>query len=377
MPKQHYDVEEFKKLLLTGGKGSTEHSIPNVPIVSFGRSPDNQDMSHINRSSMAHQSDLEADLHESSRTSSENIEERAFGTDFKVGSSKNRPPEPKHRHGKLVTANLPQTVSFGDPALSIAEVNSTSDPTNSRTPGQQDGPPLFQTVADFAGSSVDRDEGDTSAKHHKRVPPIPPLTRRQSGRRPLSTSSSMDDPIRSRGISKASAEENSTHPDAPVKSSNVPPPPPPRRSGITRGESSSSIPSIASAATAPDITAASEAQKPSSKTRPPTIPSRSPTISASTASHRTSSSSGSPSVPSAPPPRRRGSSQSSYTPSRLSGDYRAVAERLRSDSGASSISQLQMSTNVDTGTGSERKDVMADLTALQREVDELRGKMRE
>ena len=52
-------------------------------------------------------------------------------------------------------------------------------------------------------------------------------------------------------------------------------------------------------------------------------------------------------------------------------------ERLRSDSGASSISQLPM-TNLESNSEQkmEPKDVIADLAALQREVDELRGKIR-
>ena len=55
-----------------------------------------------------------------------------------------------------------------------------------------------------------------------------------------------------------------------------------------------------------------------------------------------------------------------------------MQERLRSDSGASSISQLAMTNNessADQKVGTH-KDVLADLTALQREVDELRGKIR-
>lgn len=79
-----------------------------------------------------------------------------------------------------------------------------------------------------------------------------------------------------------------------------------------------------------------------------------------------------PPPPPPPPPRRRGSSQSSYTPSRLSGHY---SERLRSDSGASSISHLAMTPL--GSSGAEKKDVMADLSALQRDVDELRGKLKD
>ena len=80
-------------------------------------------------------------------------------------------------------------------------------------------------------------------------------------------------------------------------------------------------------------------------------------------------------MPPPPPPRRRGSSQSSHTLSRLNGDYRiSVGQRPRGDSGASSISQLQM-TPIESSA--EKKDVLADLSALQREVDELRGKMRD
>ena len=54
-----------------------------------------------------------------------------------------------------------------------------------------------------------------------------------------------------------------------------------------------------------------------------------------------------------------------------------MQERLRSDSGASSISQLAMTNNEPSADQKlEQKDVLADLTALQREVDELRGKIR-
>ena len=49
-----------------------------------------------------------------------------------------------------------------------------------------------------------------------------------------------------------------------------------------------------------------------------------------------------------------------------------MSQRSRGDSGASSISQLQMPP---AESIAEKNDVLADLSALQREVDELRGKM--
>ena len=376
--RPHYDVDDFKKLLLTGEKprhaeqkpaglaaaasvsqSEVEEHENSSENASVFQAPSSPAISSFNRTGGDTRTRADTDKGQESLASySSSTAERA------------KPAAPKPRHGKLVTPAAPQTVSFEDPAFSHASGDdpiisdlrrpATRDQTP-RSPSQRPLPSLPRVNSNPTPLLRSRTVEDVSSPASERRPvPHPPPARRHGATRP--TSSLIDSTWSTQG---QQAMAGPTNPLSQQMDDPKPAPPPPRRSGRARNDSLSALP-----------TTTSSDQSVSSATGSiSTPPSQSPSLLATGKSVQTSPHAASPSMPPPPPPpRRRGSSQGSYTPSRLSGDYRQmVAQRPRGDSGASSISQLQMTPEE---SGAERKDVLADLSALQREVDELRGKIR-
>lgn len=400
-----YDVDDFTRLLLTGKKSTPAPPVAAPPPVSLyshhsvGDSSSNTDASSISRQSILEP--IAGLLQESPRTSYEGspIEDerqQLVGSDS-PSFQKSKPSTPGHRHGKLVKANAPQTVSFEDPSLSFSSTAiSTRSPIGRTTPmpprtsGDTEKPlpclppspwsnsiPIVET-GDAATTIPKREtyselaDVQKSQLSRKRNPPTPPLARRHSQLKPKAIA------VSERSTPKSEAGFSGVAQSPPTTAPKAPPLPPPRRAGgPVRVNSSSSISTTASVAPTQSQSSTDDVTSNPTKPRPPVPPSYSPSIS-SVKRQSTQPISLSPAMAPPPPPRRRGSSQSSYTPSRLSGDYHTAAiERLRSDSGASSISHLQMTPMTPTPSSTDSKDVMADLTALQREVDELRGKFRE
>ena len=395
--RPHYDVEDFKRLLLTGEKSVSGASAAVPPPVSFqspahfGDSNSNTDASSISRQSIFEP--VSGPLQESPRTSyesspSDDEQHRLVGS-TPITSETHKPSTRTHRHGNLVKSNAPQTVSFEDPTLSLSgSTISAIAPADRSMPRTVDKPlpplppplntqPLSQnptksTDHDLRGSLFELEDEASDNTAQKRSPPVPPLSRRHSQLRAKQFASSAE---RSTPITEEAAPGSILVSQSPSNANaKAPPPPPPRRAGLVRGNSSSSVSMGASSTKNSDQSSANatDVSARSAKPRPPVPPNRSPTGSSAKRPNMTQSIPGSPSIPPPPPPRRRGSSQSSYTPSRISGHY---TERLRSDSGASSISHLAMTTA--SPSGAESKDVLADLSALQREVDELRGKFKD
>lgn len=392
--RPHYDVDDFKRLLLTGEKSTPGMSAVAAPPVSFqspynmGDSSSNTDASSITRQSLFEP--VADPPHGSPDTSHEGSplddDRQQLVGGLQLSSQKSKPSTPRHRHGKLVKVNTLQTVSFEDPSLSFSSSDIT--PKSSGTPSEVDKPlpPLPPSSNPLGGPGLVIEtmkldplavaaHTPSSPTGQKRNPPAPPISRRHSQLKPKSfANSERSTPI----TEEVMIGPGASSPSPPPTASKAPPPPPPRRAGgLVRVHSSSSASTGASIPPAQSHSSADDANSNLSKHRPPAPPNYSPTIS-SLKRQQTQPISGSPSVAPPPPPRRRGSSQSSYTPSRLSGDYRTAAtERFRSDSGASSISHLQMTPMTPTPSSSEGNDAMADLAALQREVDELRTKFRD
>ena len=401
--RPHYDVDDFKRLLLKGEKNVSGPSPAIPPPVSFqgqhgvGDSSSNTDASSISRQSIFEPTSGPA-LQESPRSSHEGSpmdeERQQLVGNPPPTSGKIKPAAPKPRHGKLVKTNAPQTVSFEDPTLSFSSSTASTTLAASPTPKLPGTPggiekPLavlpdaldpIQTASSANTSTETSKRNSYSATSdiqasptpQKRNPPAPPLSRRHSLRpKPFATSE------RSTPISEEGSQDSfPLSQSPPTTTSKVPPLPPPRRNGQVRSGSPSSISTTTSATAIQSQPRNDDPPTKSTKTRPPTPPNRSPSLSA-IKRQSTQPFSGSPAMapPPPPPPRRRGSSASnySYNPSRLSGNYStAITERMRSDSNASSISQLPLSSP--TASNIENRDVLADLSALQREVDELRGK---
>ena len=392
--RPHYDVDDFKRLLLTGetsvsGANAGTSDPVSFSLVHVGDSSSNTDASSVSRQSIFEP--VSGPLQESPRTSHENLpsddEQQPLAEYSTIASEKVKPSTPKHRHGKFVQPNAPQTVSFEDPTLSYSDsAMSAMAPADRSMPGTSDVEkplpplplpldmqtstlrPLESTNHDLQGSIVETERAQFTNPTMKRSPPAPPVSRRHSQLRanPFTSSTERSRPITEEGA--IGLTELSQSP--PSVSSRAPAPPPPRRAGLVRGNSSSSMSMGTSFIPISGQASTTDVDTRSTKSRPPST--RSPSVSSAKRSNQTQSIPGSPVVAPPPPPRRRGSSQSSYAPSRLSGHD---TERLRSDSSASSISHLAMAP---LGPSSaENKDVMADLSALQREVDELRGKFKD
>jgi len=390
--KPTYDVDDFKKLLLTGEKSLTAASASTAPPVTFqssaaiGDNSSNTDTSSISRHSIFEPAS--SPLQETPHTSQENLpsdDERQQPVENAPKTEKSRPSTPRHRYGKPVKAGAPTTVSFEDPAFSFSDfgensqrrpnVGSPATPVDADKPlpslpsGFHHKPESDGILSNALKQQEPTLEPQRSASGSKRNPPPPPLSRRHSQLKPRNPDyAGQPSPLSAEPTSDPTLFSSSP----PTSTTKGPLPPRPRKSGLARGNSSSSTNTNASTALPQDPTNAVEAS-PSPKPRPPAPPTRSPNLAATKRPPQPASSS--PSMAPPPPPRRRGSSQSSYTPSRLSGNFsNAAGSRFRSDSGASSISQFQMTS---PEPQIEKKDIMADLSALQREVDELRGKFKE
>jgi hypothetical protein len=212
--------------------------------------------------------------------------------------------------------------------------------------------------------AMSKRDPQTDSPNLKKEPPAPPSARRQGQARPKSlfgeSGQGMPEgmPV-SQGKSSEALHSDPKHRDQPSEASSKPPPPPPRRPGISHGLSASSTTSGVSMVPTPSSSTFSDDSL-TSKTKPPVPPTRNRSSSLIKRQTTLPTQISSTAMPPAPPPRRRGSSQSSFSPTRLSGEYQpSFTGRQRADSGASSI---------------QSKNVMADLSALQKEVDALRGK---
>lgn len=386
--KGHYDVDGFKRLLLAGDTSVIGAGASIAPSVSFqGQQTTRDNRSDTKPYPASRQSVFGFDSgpnHDSPRTSielssSDEEQQRLVGTSS-PREARAKPSAPKPRHGKLVKANAPQTVSFEDRTLSVSESEVKSAPLTEhsaqRSPSEIDRPrpvrPLSVNAESGPENIINSDlSSRNDPKPSKKNPPPPPVARRHARPKSFLGVSGSSDPISEEILAKQIRLSQSP-PLHPLKA----PPllPRPRRSGPARGESSSLTPTIDSLSSVPDVPSGHSLMP---KTRPPLPPARS-ISSSSSASKRavpTKPGSSSPSIAPPPPPRRRGSSQSSYPPTRRSGDYRnSFTERLRSNSGASFISEDSTSSQV---ADRETNDVMTDLSRLQKEVDDLRAGMKE
>ena len=401
--RPHYDVDEFKRLLLTGERSAAESSTPSTPSIhgqgtqNVGYSSSNTDTSSESRHSIFEP--MPRTSQDTPRTSHENSpagDERKLSIQQPfTRTERTRPPALSPGHGSHPTSNIPQTVSFQDPLLSFQPPSSSEHtisgrptPNSPQTPTDLNKPLPLPPAVDSLGNKVQASaefnrrwsqnesfelRGPLSnSPSSKKEPPLPPITRRHSQLRPKSFGGP---PGRSMRISEENSSDFKPQPQqrTPTASSKVPPAPPPRRSGLTRSLSTASNSSSISAVRTPSASSNPDDEGTKfSKSPPPVPPARTPSISSVKRPPRqTPIPNASPQIAPPVPPRRRDSSQSSLTQSRPSGEYRT--ERNRGDSNASSLPS-------DTTTPSEPdlqdKDVLADLTALQREVDELRGKLK-
>lgn len=405
--KASLDVDAFKRLLLTGSTSALPLSVPSTPpthLNAYQATPGNHGDSNSNTdaSSVSRQSIFEPHLEappDTPRTSHEVSISDDEQNDLEGVSSPSAMRTARltsnSRHGKGLREQAPRTVSFTDPTLSLSGFEPTSatylnDPSLSSLRSTTDlnkplpPPPSSQareqesTTVVFSTKSAPAHQSPESGglpKTQKRIPPALPLARRHSQLRSQNTSSYPD---RSVSIQEEKQAQSAVSPNLlPRTPPKPPPPPPPRRKG-----SGQSIPSVDYAPDLPEVSVTNAQveqtlDRPPAKVqpvKPPPPPTRTPSVSSIKRPTRASSGASSTTMaPPPPPPRRRGSSQSSLTDPRFSGEYRRTStESYRGEDTVSLVNQSipESSTELEARSG----NVMADLSALQREVDALRGK---
>ena len=392
IPRPLYDVDEFKRLLLTGEKiVSYTNALSTTTILT-------PDSSSTDTSSMSRQPIFEPPCGNHDQDipyTSQDVSPSSAG--------KVKPSTPEHRHGKLVKATVQQTASLSkDPKLTI-KTNSSfkpeaygaySSPVSPWTPTDLNKPlpppPVSPglprpTQEATTINLVTDNQRDSSQPNNPQTPvsrspsiqscPAPPPSRRLSLLKP--------NPLPRNPEQRFSISEDRFGSSTSKLSTSVskPPPPPPRRHAKARGLS---VSSTNSAISATPSTPTEDTSPNSSKSRPPPLPpSRTPSVSSYKRPTRIIITPNSPSMapPPAPPPRQRVSSPSSlFKPSNISiNKFESKAttpdvpevDILPISSSAAITNTAAPEVGLGLGGG---KDLMADLSALQREVDELRKK---
>jgi hypothetical protein len=343
--KAAMDVESFKRLLMTGSSGITaSESLPSPSAQSAHAGP--TDGSSTEASSVSRHSifeNIQENLPESPRTSHEvsdadDERRRMQPTLQRSASERKKPPPPSSRHGKLINVQLrddarPHSlyvtstsasshISATIPTLiaaqrSATDLNKPLPPNPSRASHDSDRESVFDRES--VGKAPEPPSPSNSLR--RKTAPAPPSARRHG--HPVADPNSphllpkrlsnVGDDSRNSSTQDLSSLNPSTNQKATFK---APPPPPLRRPG-----------SIRNSVISPPLTT-SDLENAPSIPRAPSTPSKRLSV-----------------VP-PPPPRPRGAS------------------------GASVDANLS---NPDAST-TERPDILADLSALQREIDALRGR---
>lgn len=406
-PKMNVDM--FKNLLMTGSAS------PSPPVTQPTQPQRPQDSSSgTDTSSVSRQSlfDPAHELHpESPRTSfdqqsisdeddeEDNEHVSLMGPTTSRPEAEGPPPPPKHRHGKPLGPKGPQTVSFADfnesiPAgwqqpsgLRTPPVNSPLQgilrPSTPRSPSSDlnkplPPPPEAHTVPDAPAQTManhtptaPQSTPQLEAPQPKKIPPPPPPSSRRQGQSQVQNRSRSGSTLTQNSIQE---EENET----PKPTSKAVPPPPPSR----RAHNPLPAPPQPQSTSAVETPPTTEPSSPMSENKPmPPPPRRNPSKnSGHGSSHiRSSSNASSHSIPRleggapppAPPPRRgaaTGRSAAGDNRHRRSSEHSLASE-------TSSLRQIDEGRS-DDATPKEKepqRDIMADLAALQAEVDALRA----
>ncbi|WEW57577.1 hypothetical protein PRK78_003044 [Emydomyces testavorans] len=370
------DVDAFKRLLLTGDPGlepspalseSAAHSHNRrVSVGGSGSSSETQPVKQpLFETIPVSQHD---NTRQPSRSSFENESENLAAKPR--AAEKKKPPPPKTRHGKLIQSNVADVSSLGistpsdlpDKPLSLSTSNSS--PSSSHLGGRVFSDPPKHTCRIPESSPMpsiqDRRAESRSEPFPKpillpRRPPTPPV-RRNSQLRQSKSSSQI-------ARSRSARLPPGTSPAAALQ---TPPIPPPRRRDLDSSTSSPSTQSqfsITPDSTAPPYEDVEDASESTSLQY-----SETGSIHSVNRMSRISSSPSAPPRP--PPPRRSGGSQTHG-----SDDCRLSTRSVSRDS--SEVSSQPKETKVEeysSRPSSKANNILADLSKLQKEVDEFRGK---
>ena len=378
------DVDAFKRLLLTGKSGvlidsampASTHA-PSQPPIASDSSSSNADTASVSQQSIFEP--VTSTITDTPRTSLDWDREEASGERRQLiakttNDTHKKPPVPRPRHGRSLgnksTSQLlsisPQTTQGRQNiTTTISEYPRTASPSDLNKPLPP--PPMdnsFPLGADHSESPV------LQSSTPIRRPPTPPLTRRRSQRR----SQPVQEPYNAAPNSTSEVNPGTTSlldQEASASTTKAPPPPPTRRQKRTNETAAPSLESPVQEEGEINITSTQPQLSPSpsmsslSQSKPQPPPSRN----SSSAKRPSRVSSGSPTMapPPVPLPRKvRGSSRSSFDSqtavlpqdSRMSGDFRRPSTDSSRNMSGQSLSN----------------DILADLAALQTEVDALRSK---
>lgn len=405
------DVDAFKNILLTGS------AVPSPP--ASGPPQHAQDSnSSTDVSSMSRQSLFDPYFEinqETPRTSFDQMDYSSTSDDDEEGSSLMSsserlddfapPAPPKHSNRKPIVTRGPQTVSFADfedtipgvpkalvPPVDTSKTNTLKPHTLHRSPSDLNKPlpPPPQDVAGPGSTALNAPGSTTTTtepnSQTKKVPPPPPPASRRGGHSAT---------VQGLGRSPSSAQPNSSNinetstsksGDPTSKSGPAPPPPPSRKSRP-----------LSQSATPADTPSETPSLAPNNETRsapmPPPPPRRNPSKHATgTSINRTPSTASRSSArkeiqppsnhnaPAPPPPRRGGNAkrESLDGPSRPSIESERRGSEMSVESGKWNPSQPVAETaeplGVEQPASPGSTDILADMNALQAEIDALRAK---
>ncbi|KAI0194298.1 hypothetical protein EV127DRAFT_333683 [Xylaria flabelliformis] len=407
--KGSLDVDSFKRLLLTGQSNlpspaqTTVDSAGNPSGVAHTLGALQDGASATDASSISKQSIFDA-LQETPRTSHE-ISESETPEDGKgflpsspltivsSASVRKKPPPPSSRHGKLIKIDLGADINSLSSESATTLHSSQGTDVNKPLPA----PPSRAATDEDVESPFDREaagkvpEAFAELQAHPRPPTPPPTTRSRSGSQ-TSTQSRKPaaPPPRRHGRSESkvpSIYHNNTNEDPPrssmesthsraeslrISANSAPAPPPPRRPGHARqGSSFAGIGHGGYSAISPSLSekerTTSGANGQTKLNPPPPPPTRKQSIRRPPSVRSMESNSGPAPLrrvsrekeggalpPPPPPPRARGGSRKGSTGSVTVGNGSVTPTALE--------------------TGKQGEDILADLDALQREVDEMMKK---
>lgn len=413
--KASLDVDAFKRLLMTGTTGSTTGTSAATGSVGSVNPPFNPPSTHVphhavndgtstDTSSVSKQSlfePIQGNHPESPRTSHEvsdpDDERPGLSSSGASKPDRKKPPPPSSKHGKLIKVELrDDNTSYGmePPAVLAARKSqqSLNSPSSLRSPSLTDlNKPLpaaptkplpaapvprsshesdRESIFDVEAAGKRPEPPSPSSSVKRKTPPAPPITRRHSQ---LISDSKLNATPTGR-LSPNIEEPMSYTESAPPSTHARPPPPPPSRRPASVRNLSFDPPFVSPPLSSPDVDRSIKSPAP---IPPPTrmaskrLSGRPPSVHSMEISNKRLSA-----APPPPPPRQRASSRTSLEAPTLSpGPPRTSGEYFRRGSQASQASQLDRIENVETESTSAvgASDILADLAALQREVDALRG----
>lgn len=405
--RQSLNVDSFKKLLLTGKTDDADSLLAANPPSTNQTAPPaeplpaDEDLDESSTPQLSSADDSDGDV---------GLVSAAIPDDSAALARRTPPPPPSSRHGKYLRNDHGESLHSGLPtqvdklypsSTARASIDHAPDPSLDR-----ESAPGFPGLDPEDGPELQRDAATTQPSGARKSAPLPPPPRGHARGGSKGNVASAESTSSRRHGEEALVGTDETHApsDEPRQTVHAPIPPPPRRPPRQATPTSSQVASATPSPTARHEAGLDKPDSPSAATAhcepqvagsrlvppPPRPPTRNPSVkrpasvvSVEGLSRRVSvekKARDGPSRPPPPPPRQRGSSSGSLgaTPRRTSGEGGPPSPHsaMRQSQPASSPDRAAASVH-DRGAAeaANGEDILADLDALQREVDALRGQL--